>query len=126
MENLELLWQEVIEKKFPGVVVRKDPDIAADDGKPFYNVFMLADGNYAAFTKYFVNELWKIAEERGVEIPHLTDISVSDTKEFYPEVYEEFQKKNRSNRTGRAQRTSKSRPSRTPAAHQKAVVARKN
>lgn len=125
MEKLEPILEEILGRKFPGAIVHIDPDFRGDDGTPFYNVFMLPDDDPVAFTKFYIDELWKIMDERGIKMPHFSEVSVSDTKQFYPEIFEEYQKKNLKRRTGRAHRSVKPRSTKSATSQPKPVASRK-
>jgi hypothetical protein len=82
----EKLWQEILTQRFPGVIVRRNHNLPTDGDDAYYNVFLLPDDKHAAFTEFYIEELSQIAEKRGLEVPFLLPVDVSDTLRLYPNV----------------------------------------
>jgi len=124
MEKPEAFLQDKFRERFPDVIVKRDPQIAADDCAPFYDVFMVSDDRRIEFNDYLIDEVWKIAEENAVVPPHIFINDVSETQKFHPEIYAECRRKN-VQRSASARRTAKPRRTSVQAPKQKAVAARK-
>ncbi|HLX64641.1 MAG TPA: hypothetical protein VKX17_25435 [Planctomycetota bacterium] len=99
MAKIEAIWQEVLRRRYPGVIVREDRSIPEDDDWPFLGVYMLPDDKVLDFQNFFIEELWKIKEKENLPDANLLDHTVSNTKLHYPRYWQEAQKELRSTKS---------------------------
>src|SRR5258706_14990972 len=92
MAKIESIWQEVLRRRFPGVIVRDDRSIPEEDDWPFLGVYMLPDDKILDYHNFCINELWKIQEEEKLPDANLLPHFASDTKLYYPRFWKEAQK----------------------------------
>ena len=59
MAKIEAIWQEVLRRRYPGVIVREDRSIPEDDHWPFLGVYMVPD---VSNTKLYYARFWKEAQ----------------------------------------------------------------
>jgi len=95
MTEVERRWQEVLRRRFQGVIVRELHHIPEDDDWPFLGVFMLPDESGPVdFQNYRINELWKIEEDEKLPPANLLRYTVSQTK-HYPRIWQLAQEERR-------------------------------
>ena len=85
------VYQEIIQRQFPGVFVRASAERATDDD-PCLEAFCVPAERGREFMRYLVSTVPTLAEERGLQFYGVTPHSEEATLRYFPAVYADILK----------------------------------
>ncbi len=96
-EQLRKRWEEVLRRKYPGVILRRgtNPD-GEYEYMPWFIVYLVPDEQEPYFfSEWYMEERRPIMEREGIPDAEFMPHSVSTTRAFYPEIWHEAQAEKR-------------------------------
>lgn len=88
--RIEDCYQAIIGDRFPAVTVIRESDLPDESIHPILAAYGVPDDRMPDFVNFMANQLREEVLRQSLPLCVLLPYSISDTKEYYPEVWEQI------------------------------------